>query len=49
MQAGQTASARKYYKKAIEYSSFDRYEYAFVRHKARAALHQSEPLVVDRE
>ena len=49
MRAGKEALAHQYYKKAIEYSSFDQYEYAFVRHKARAALRQSEPVVVDQE
>ena len=49
MRAGKTALAHQYYKKAIEYSSFDHYEYAFVRHKAKAALRKSEPVVVDRE
>ena len=49
MRAGKEALAHQYYKKAIEYSSFDQYEYAFVRHKARAALRQSEPMVVDQE
>ncbi len=49
MRAGKTALAHQYYKKAIEYSSFDQYQYAFVRHKARAALRKSEPVAVDRE
>ncbi|MCH9025977.1 MAG: hypothetical protein IIA05_02535 [Proteobacteria bacterium] len=49
MRDGKTALAHQYYKKAIEYSSFDQYQYAFVRRKARAALRESEPVVVDRE
>ena len=49
MRDGKTALAHQYYKKAIEYSSFDQYQYAFVRRKARAALRKSEPVVVDRE
>lgn len=49
LRAGRTALAHQHYKKAIEYSSFDQYQYAFVRQKARAALRESEPMVVDRE
>jgi tetratricopeptide (TPR) repeat protein len=49
MRAGKEALAHQYYKKAIEYSSFDQYEYAFVRHKARRALRESEPVVVNQE
>ena len=49
MRAGKEVLAHQYYKKAIEYSSFDQYEYAFVRHKARAAQRQSAPLIVEQE
>lgn len=46
---GQQDKAKKYYKLALEYRSFDHYQYAFVRHKARAAQNALDPLEVGPE
>ena len=45
----QHGMAKKYYKLALEYHSFDYYQYAFVRHKARAAQNELDPLDVGPE